>query len=294
MNADEKKELTPGRKADNKRGFRRAGGNRTGGDEKRGQRQERGFRNGDAKPGRAFRNGDAKPERDFKHGDAKPERDFKRGDAKPERDFKRGDAKPGRGFKHGDAKPGHAFRNGDAKPERTFRNGDGKPERGFKRDIKPVEPKPEVLTEPFDEPVIETGTENREHKVYDPVRVLRAGTEQKLLSLLGFAARGRKLVAGTDLCRDSVRRGHAIVTIVVSDASANTKKRIIDACKYYRSDMCVAPVTSAELSHRIGKTGEIMVVSVTDIHFADGIAALFESRPGKDEPDSQQAGSDQK
>ena len=228
MNADEKKELNPGRKADNKRGFRRAGGNRTGGDEKRGQRQERGFRNGDAKPGRGFR------------------------------------------------------------------NGDGKPERGFKRDIKPVEPKPEVLTEPFDEPVIETGTESREHKVYDPVRVLRAGTEQKLLSLLGFAARGRKLVAGTDLCRDSVRRGHAIVTIVVSDASANTKKRIIDACKYYRSDMCVAPVTSAELSHRIGKTGEIMVVSVTDIHFADGIAALFECRPGKDEPDSQQAGSDQK
>lgn len=250
MNADEKKELKPGRKDDNKRGFRRAGGNRTGGDEKRGQRQERGFRNGDAKPGRAFRNGDAKPERDFKHG--------------------------------------------DAKPERAFRNGDAKPEHGFKRDIKPVEPKPEVLTEPFEEPVIETGTENREHKVYDPVRVLRAGTEQKLLSLLGFAARGRKLVAGTDLCRDSVRRGHAIVTIVVSDASANTKKRIIDACKYYRSDMCVAPVTSAELSHRIGKTGEIMVVSVTDIHFADGIAALFESRPGKDEPDSQQAGSDQK
>ena len=261
MNADEKKELKPGRKADNKRGFRRAGGNRTGGDEKRGQRQERGFRNGDAKPGRAFRNGDAKPERGFRNGDAKPERDFKRG---------------------------------DAKPERGFRNGDGKPEHGFKRDIKSVEPKPEVLTEPFDEPVIETGTENRAHKVYDPVRVLRAGTEQKLLSLLGFAARGRKLVAGTDLCRDSVRRGHAIVTIVVSDASANTKKRIIDACKYYRSDMCVAPVTSAELSHRIGKTGEIMVVSVTDIHFADGIAALFESRPGKDEPDSQQTGSDQK
>ena len=283
MNADEKKELKPGRKADNKRGFRRAGGNRTGGDEKRGQRQERGFRNGDAKPGRGFRN-----------GDGKPERGFKRGDGKPERDFKRGDAKPGRGFRNGDAKPERAFKRGDAKPGRGFRNGDGKPERAFKRDIKPVEPKPEVLTEPFDEPVIETGTENRELKVYDPVRVLRAGTEQKLLSLLGFAARGRKLVAGTDLCRDSVRRGHAIVTIVVSDASANTKKRIIDACKYYRSDMCVAPVTSAELSHRIGKTGEIMVVSVTDIHFADGIAALFESRPGKDEPDSQQAGSDQK
>ena len=224
MNADEKKELKPERKADNKRGFRRGGVKKTDGEEKR------------------------------------------------VRTFKSGGTKSGHGFKRSDAKPG----------------------RDFKRDTKPVEPKPEVLTEPFDEPVIEIGTEIRERKVYDPVRVLRAGTEQKLLSLLGFAARGRKLVAGTDLCRDSVRRGHAIVTIVVSDASANTKKRIIDACKYYRSDMCIAPVTSAELSHRIGKTGEIMVVSVTDIHFADGIAALFESKPGKDEPDSQQTGSDQK
>ena len=235
MNADEKKQLKPERKADDKRGFRRGGVKKTGGDEKR------------------------------------------------VRTFKSGGTKSGRGFRHG-----------DVKHERSFKNGDAKPGRDFKRDTKPVEPKPEALTEPFDEPVIEIGTESRERKVYDPVRVLRAGTEQKLLSLLGFAARGRKLVAGTDLCRDSVRRGHAIVTIVVSDASANTKKRIIDACKYYRSDMCIAPVTSAELSHRIGKTGEIMVVSVTDIHFADGIAALFESKPGKDEPDSQQTGSDQK
>ena len=235
MNADEKKELKPERKADSKRGFRRGGVKKTDGEEKRV---------------RAFKSGGTKSGRGFRHGDAKPEH----------------------GFKRSDAKPGH----------------------DFKRDTKPVEPKPEALTEPFDEPVIEIGTESRERKVYDPVRVLRAGTEQKLLSLLGFAARGRKLVAGTDLCRDSVRRGHAIVTIVVSDASANTKKRIIDACKYYRSDMCIAPVTSAELSHRIGKTGEIMVVSVTDIHLADGIAALFESKPGKDEPDSQQTGSDQK
>ena len=111
---------------------------------------------------------------------------------------------------------------------------------------------------------------------FDPVHVLKQGAARKLMSLLRFAARGRKLVAGTDICRDSIRRGNAILTIVVSDASPNTKKRITDACKYYRSDMCIAPVTSAELSHQIGKTGEIMVVSITDIHFADGISALFE------------------
>ena len=107
------------------------------------------------------------------------------------------------------------------------------------------------------------------------IHVFRPGTEKKLMSLLGFAARAGKLICGTDLCRDSIRRGSAILTIVASDASANTKKRITDACRYYKSDMCVAMQKSAELSHQVGKIGEIMVMSVTDIHFADGISALF-------------------
>lgn len=111
---------------------------------------------------------------------------------------------------------------------------------------------------------------------FEGLHRLKTGSERKLLSLLGFAARGRKLICGTDLCRDSIRRGNAILTIVASDASENTKKRIMDACKYYESDMCIAPIKASELSHQIGKVGEIMVISITDIHFADGIAALFD------------------
>lgn len=117
---------------------------------------------------------------------------------------------------------------------------------------------------------------NEPTDVFDPIHRLKPDSTRKLMSLLGFAARSRKLVCGADLCRDSIRRGTAIITILVSNTSQNTKKRIIDACKYYRSDMCIAPVTSAELSHQIGKSGEIAVVAVTDIHFADGIAELFE------------------
>ena len=40
--------------------------------------------------------------------------------------------------------------------------------------------------------------------------------------------------------------------------------------------MCVVPMTSAELSNRIGKTGSIAVIGVTDMNFVNGIAALFE------------------
>ncbi len=106
---------------------------------------------------------------------------------------------------------------------------------------------------------------------------LKDGNEEKLLSLLGFAARARQLVCGADLCRDSIRRGKVTVAIVTADASENTKKRINDACKYYGTCFCGVSITSDELSARIGKSGSVAAVGVTDMNFAKGILALTES-----------------
>lgn len=105
---------------------------------------------------------------------------------------------------------------------------------------------------------------------------LKGGCEKKLLSLLGFAARARKIVAGTDLCRDEVRRGKLPLVIVAADASANTFKRIFDACNYYDTDICKVPISSADLSKQIGKLSNIAVIGVNDMNFVDGITALFE------------------
>ena len=107
--------------------------------------------------------------------------------------------------------------------------------------------------------------------------VLREGSAKKLLSLLGLAARARRLVCGTDQCRDEIRRGKLPLVIVAANASENTKKRISDACRYYGCTMCVAPVNSLELSTRIGKSANIAVVGVNDMNFVNGITALFES-----------------
>ena len=109
------------------------------------------------------------------------------------------------------------------------------------------------------------------------MHTLRPGAEKKLLGLLGFAARARKLICGTDLCRDSIRRGQSPLALVASDASANTLKRIADACKYYETDMCQLPIPSSVLSKQIGKTASIAVIGVTDMNFVNGIAALFEN-----------------
>jgi len=109
----------------------------------------------------------------------------------------------------------------------------------------------------------------------DNFHTLREGAEKKLLGLLGFAARARKLISGADLCRDSIRRGQLPLVLVASDAAPNTLKRIKDACSYYDTDMCQVPIPSAVLSKQIGKTGAIAVIGVTDANFISGITALF-------------------
>lgn len=54
----------------------------------------------------------------------------------------------------------------------------------------------------------------------------------KVLSLLGLAARGRNLVSGEFSTEKSVKEGKAALVIVGTDASDNTKKMFTNMCKY--------------------------------------------------------------
>ena len=97
---------------------------------------------------------------------------------------------------------------------------------------------------------------------------------EKLLSLLGFAARARRLVFGTELCRDAARAGQISLAIIAADVSDNTKKRIVDACKYYGCDVCHTAILSSTLASRLGKSGITAVVGLGDHNFIRGITAL--------------------
>ena len=54
----------------------------------------------------------------------------------------------------------------------------------------------------------------------------------KILSLLGLAARGRNLVSGEFSTEKAVKEGKAQLVIVSTDASDNTKKLFTDKCNY--------------------------------------------------------------
>lgn len=57
--------------------------------------------------------------------------------------------------------------------------------------------------------------------------------QNKVLSLLGLAARGRNLVSGEHQTKSAVIDGSAMLVIVAEDASANTRKLFTNKCSYY-------------------------------------------------------------
>lgn len=82
---------------------------------------------------------------------------------------------------------------------------------------------------------------------------------------LGLAYRASKLEYGTTNVIKSIQNKQAKLVIIASDASDNTKKKIINKCIYYDVDYKIQ-FLSTEISKAIGKKN-IMVISILDSGF---------------------------
>lgn len=96
----------------------------------------------------------------------------------------------------------------------------------------------------------------------------------KVLSLLGLAARGRNLASGEFLTEKAVKTGKAALVIVGTDASDNTKKMFTDMCTY-RSVPIYFYATKEELGRALGKDLRASV-AVTDFGMAENIKKHLE------------------
>ena len=76
--------------------------------------------------------------------------------------------------------------------------------------------------------------------------------QNKVLSLLGLAMRGRNLVSGEFQTLEAVKNGTAMLVIVAEDASANTRKLFTDKCTYYGVPIYTFGLKD-ELGRAIGK-----------------------------------------
>lgn len=98
---------------------------------------------------------------------------------------------------------------------------------------------------------------------------LRSLKQNRILSLLGIAMKGRNLVSGEFQTLDAIRNGSAMLVIIAEDASANTRKKFTDKSSYYEVPVMYYG-TKEELGNAIGKDFR-SVLGVCDAGLADVI-----------------------
>ena len=100
-------------------------------------------------------------------------------------------------------------------------------------------------------------------------------SENKILGLLGIAAKAGKLASGEFAAEQALKARKAWRTIVAEDASANTKKKFRDRCEYVRCPLLVISSKQA-LARAIGK-GERSCIAVLDRGLAAAISRTAET-----------------
>ena len=96
----------------------------------------------------------------------------------------------------------------------------------------------------------------------------------KLLSMLGLAARAGKTVSGEEMTVDSIRSGKAGIVIIAGDASDNSRKLFTDKCKYYRVPAYIYG-TKESLGRAIGRQ-ERSAIAVEDKGFSEALIKMLD------------------
>ncbi len=74
--------------------------------------------------------------------------------------------------------------------------------------------------------------------------------QDNILSLLGIAAKARKVVSGESMTEQAVKESRAYLVVVAKDASENTKKLFRDKCKLQLFFMAAEKVLDIVLARR--------------------------------------------
>ena len=76
--------------------------------------------------------------------------------------------------------------------------------------------------------------------------------QNRVLSLLGIAMKGRNLVSGEFQTLEAIRKGSAMLVIIAEDASDNTRKLFADKCAWYEVPVAYYG-TKETLGRAVGK-----------------------------------------
>ena len=106
--------------------------------------------------------------------------------------------------------------------------------------------------------------------------------ESRVTSFLGLCLRAGRLVTGQEACVELIRRGGAALALVDEGASANTLKRLSDACRSH--DTPLYALSPGALGHSIGKPSR-MTAAIAPDGMADRLLEMLRHdrghRPGR-------------
>ncbi len=88
------------------------------------------------------------------------------------------------------------------------------------------------------------------------------------ISYIGIAKKAGKLVSGTDMVCDVLRRGGKLPVFAANDISDVTRKKLADKCAFYGAELIYINCSTADLAHGIGKTGAVAAVYINDAGLA--------------------------
>ena len=103
--------------------------------------------------------------------------------------------------------------------------------------------------------------------------------QNRVLSMLGLAARGRNVVSGELQTLNAIKDGSAMLVIVAEDASENTRKLFSDKCSFYEVPLRMYGSREA-LGRAIGKEMRSSL-AVIDAELAQSVMGYLESESGR-------------
>ena len=122
--------------------------------------------------------------------------------------------------------------------------------------------------------------QNKEMETESPTRKVPVyAVTERFFGMLGMARRAGKTVFGTDpICTAMRGKNKPALVVIVSDASENTREKLIAKCAWYGVPCRVAEVGGEDLAHRLGRTGFAAAVAVTDPDLAREILNACKGR----------------
>ena len=98
-------------------------------------------------------------------------------------------------------------------------------------------------------------------------------TNNKILGLLGLAARARKICFGADSVEEEIKKRKVNLLIIAIDSSERTKRKFVTLCEKNKIPICIYEKIE-NISKAIGKSNKA-VIGIKDLNIAKEIEKIY-------------------